>query len=70
MSLKQLSFKRASRAHVYHRYDVDKGLELIELDESDQTTLQHISAVTKAYLKAHADDLAQCATLIARRISK
>ena len=54
---------------MYHRYDVDRGLESVGLNESDQECLQHISAVTKAYLKAHADDLAKCALLLAPKTS-
>lgn len=63
------SFKRIGRADVYHRFDVDRGLELVELNESDQKTLQHISAVTQSYLKNHEDDLERCAMLITPRTS-
>ena len=63
------SFKKIGRADVYHRYDVDRGLESVELNESDQKSLQHIFAVTKSYLKNHVDDLAKCASLITPRTS-
>jgi len=57
-------FSRAQIADRYYRLDVDRGLESVKMNESDGDTLQHISAVTKAYLQRHRDAVAQCARLI------
>lgn len=58
------SFKKAGRSDAYYRFDVDRGLELVHLNESDEKSLQHISSVTKAYLNSRADDLERCALKI------
>ncbi|RYP90787.1 hypothetical protein DL770_003120 [Monosporascus sp. CRB-9-2] len=60
-------FKKAGVIDAYFRFDVDRGLESVHLNESDEKALQHISAVTKAYLKEHTDEMERCARLINRR---
>ncbi|KAK1979284.1 acyl transferase/acyl hydrolase/lysophospholipase [Colletotrichum cereale] len=60
----EYSFKRAGRPDVYYRFDVDRGLESVELNEADEKTLRHISAVTMSYLQAQQSSLEQCARLI------
>ncbi|KAM0276096.1 hypothetical protein ACHAQH_007115, partial [Verticillium albo-atrum] len=57
-------FEKADRSDAYYRFDVDKGLEKVKLDESDEKALKHISAVTKTYLKDQAAPLKRCAQLI------
>jgi hypothetical protein len=63
------SFKKAGAMNAYYRFDVDIGLESVGLNESDEDALQHISAVTQAYIKGHAEEMARCAQLIRPRNS-
>lgn len=58
------SFKKAGAVDAYHRFDVDVGLESVRLNESDEDALQHISAVTLAYMKGRGDDMGRCARMI------
>ncbi|KAL6407046.1 regulatory protein NB-ARC [Ilyonectria robusta] len=57
-------FEKAGRIESYYRFNVDNGLEKIELDESDGKAQQHLSAVTKSYLTREATQLKRCASLI------
>ncbi|KAH8803418.1 acyl transferase/acyl hydrolase/lysophospholipase [Xylogone sp. PMI_703] len=54
----------ARRSEVYHRFDVERGLESVDLNESNEKSLQHISSVTRAHLRNHADELKLCAALL------
>jgi hypothetical protein len=60
------SFKDAGFADRYYRFDVDRGLESIELNESDDKAMQHISAVTRTYMKSYAvqDGVKECSLLL------
>ncbi|CAH0056446.1 unnamed protein product [Clonostachys solani] len=57
-------FTKAGANEIYYRFDVDRGLESVALDESDKEALQHISAVTKAYLRERSTEIEKCARLI------
>ena len=63
-------FSKASSLENYYRFDVDRGLESIKLNESDEEALQHITSTTDAYLKESAGDLATCAGRINPRTSR
>jgi hypothetical protein len=63
------SFKKAGAVDAYHRFDVDVGLESVRLNENDEDALQHISALTLAYMKGRADDMGRCAQMIIPRNS-
>ncbi|KAK4161596.1 hypothetical protein QBC43DRAFT_243126 [Cladorrhinum sp. PSN259] len=63
----QSRFNKAGTIDAYYRFDVDLGLESVGLNESDEDALQHISAVTEAYMKGHADEMKRCAQLIGPR---
>lgn len=63
------SFKKAGTVDTYHRFDVDVGLESVRLNESDEDALQHISAVTLAYMKGCAEDMGRRARMIVPRNS-
>ncbi len=63
------SFNKAGAAYAYYRFDVDMGLESVGLNESDEDVLQHISAVTEAYMKRNADEMKRCAQVIGPRSS-
>ncbi|VUC27492.1 unnamed protein product [Clonostachys rosea] len=58
-------FKKAGANELYYRFDVDRGLESVALNESSKEALQHISAVTKGYLGEHSTEIQKCARLIA-----
>ncbi|RYO97915.1 hypothetical protein DL764_007239 [Monosporascus ibericus] len=63
-------FKDAGCVNRYYRFDVDRGLESIELNETDDKTMQHVSAVTRAYMKSCAaqDEMVQCSWLLGAKI--
>ncbi|RYP72628.1 hypothetical protein DL771_004123 [Monosporascus sp. 5C6A] len=65
-------FKDAGFVDRYYRLDVDRGLESIELNETDDKTMQHVSAVTRAYMKSRAvqDEIAQCSWLLGAKIGR
>ncbi|RYP72974.1 hypothetical protein DL770_007854 [Monosporascus sp. CRB-9-2] len=65
-------FKDAGFVDRYYRFDVDRGLELIELNETDEKTMQHVSAVTRAYMRSPAvqDEIVQCSSLLAAKIGR
>ncbi|KXX73089.1 Ankyrin repeat domain-containing protein 50 [Madurella mycetomatis] len=50
-------FRKAGAIDAYYRFDVDRGLEEVRLNESDEDALQHISAVTQAYMNGHAEEM-------------
>ncbi|CAG9989711.1 unnamed protein product, partial [Clonostachys byssicola] len=57
-------FTKAGAKELYYRFDVDRGLESVGLDESNKEALQHISAVTKAYLRERSTEIEKCARLL------
>ena len=57
-------FAKASRSQYYYRFDVDRGLEDIVLNESDKDVLELITSASTAYLDEKAGDLASCALKI------
>lgn len=63
-------FRKANIAHSYYRFDVDRGLEAVELNESDSEALQMISAVTKSYLKGRQTEVERCARSLKPRSSE
>ncbi|KAK4031683.1 acyl transferase/acyl hydrolase/lysophospholipase [Parachaetomium inaequale] len=63
----QNRFNRAGAMEAYYRFDVDMGLESVGLNENDEDALQHISAVTEAYMKRHGDEIKRCAQMISPR---
>ncbi|KAK2729783.1 hypothetical protein CKAH01_10085, partial [Colletotrichum kahawae] len=63
-------FRRAGLDDSYHRFDVEIGLESIMLNESDTKALQHITSVTKGYLKSRQHEMERCARLISPRGSE
>ncbi|KAF6811199.1 hypothetical protein CSOJ01_05878 [Colletotrichum sojae] len=54
-------FRKANMTDSYYRFDVDRGLEAVELNESDNEALQMISAVAKSYLKGRQTKVERCA---------
>ncbi|RYP48008.1 hypothetical protein DL769_011253 [Monosporascus sp. CRB-8-3] len=63
-------FKDEGLVDRYYRFDVDRGLESIELNETDEKTMQHVSVVTRAYMRSHAvqDEMVQCCSLLGAKI--
>uniref|UniRef100_A0A8H7N7Y5 PNPLA domain-containing protein n=1 Tax=Bionectria ochroleuca TaxID=29856 RepID=A0A8H7N7Y5_BIOOC len=57
-------FTKVGANDLYYRFDVDRGLESVALDESDKVALQHVSAVTKAYLRERSNEIENCARMI------
>jgi hypothetical protein len=53
----------------YFRFDVDRGLEKIEMNESSEEALQHITSTSGGYLKEHKTELVMCAAKINPRTS-
>ncbi|KAF6839211.1 intracellular membrane-bound Ca2+-independent phospholipase A2 [Colletotrichum plurivorum] len=63
-------FRKANMSDSYYRFDVDRGLEAVELNESDNEALQMISAVTKSYLKGRQTEVERCARSLKPRSSE
>ncbi|KAF9878483.1 hypothetical protein CkaCkLH20_03975 [Colletotrichum karsti] len=60
-------FEKGNAGDAYYRFDVDRGLESVMLNESDSEALQHITAVTRAYLRRRQTKMEQCALAIKPR---
>ncbi|KAB8276850.1 acyl transferase/acyl hydrolase/lysophospholipase [Aspergillus minisclerotigenes] len=54
-------FETAKRLDCYYRFDVDRGLEAVELSEGGRQAITHIEATTRAYMDENVGKLAACA---------
>jgi hypothetical protein len=57
-------FARENALAKYFRFDVDRGLEAVQLNKADEKALEQISSTTKAYINEKLSDLVKCAKKI------